>query len=133
MALDTRYHQMLEKYRAIKAPPPPKNNPTKTIATNIIGIIVGAIIFAVLQFLLSFVFSLLLSIPLVAFLLSWPASPRLWATMGINVGSFAIAYLLCVYICKSNKRGVKIGPILFSLIAIALGIYALITAPLYYE
>lgn len=76
----------------------------KYVGLNLLGLLAGGITYYISSFVLSFLLGLLLKVPLLVTLLSWPSTPELYLSVGINIGSVAIAFVVCSAICCPKER-----------------------------
>ena len=95
----------------------------KKALLNVLGFFAGAIAFWIASLALSLVFTAILSVPFLANLLSFPSTPELYVTMGMNLGSLYCAFIVCKSISAPTKKGVKPALILlFALLTLLYGI-----------
>lgn len=76
----------------------------KYVGLNLLGLLAGGIAYYVSSFVLSFLLGLLLKVPFLVTLLSWPSTPELYLSAGINIGSIAVALVVCNAICRPKER-----------------------------
>lgn len=76
----------------------------KYVGLNLLGLLAGGITYYVSSFVLSFLLGLLLKVPFLVTLLSWPSTPELYLSAGINIGSIAVALVVCNAICRPKER-----------------------------
>lgn len=93
---------------------------------NIAGFFVGIITFYIVSILLSMVLGFIVSLPIVASILSFPSTPELYFSTGVNLGAVSSAIFLCDSICAKTKIGRKPGVVALCIVMSILGIISII-------
>lgn len=92
------------------------------VGFNVLGLAAGIGAFVAASYILSIVCGFIFNLPIISWLLSWPAGPDFYALIAVNVGSVAMGGYTCLEICSPNAKGVKVGGIIYGALALLAGV-----------